>query len=207
MLLSTAGLAAGRTGADLNFEGEHYQVSGMPVTLAPRQQPHPPLWYGLSHPDSTVWAAENSVSIITNRDAAGSRQITDRYRREWRALGHDDATLPRMGMSRHVVIAETGSESLAIARRAYIIWRNSFYLLWDRHGMKPMNVHFPESFDELAALGQAIVGTPDQVGTEIQRQAEAAGINYFLCRFAFGDTTYDEAKQSVDLFARHIMSA
>ena len=200
------GLVAGRTGADLNFEGEHYQVSGMPVTLSPRQQPHPPLWYGLSLPDSTVWAAENSVSIVTNRDEAGSRQITDRYRQEWRALGRDDGALPRLGMTRHIVIAETEAEAMVIARRAYIIWRTSFYLLWDRHGMKPINVNFPDSVDELAALGQAIIGTPDKVGAEIHRQAEAAGVNYFLCRFAFGDTTYDEAKQSVDLFTRHIAS-
>ena len=197
-------LAIGQEGGDLTFAGEHYQVSGMPVTLWPRQRPHPPLWYGLSLPDSTVWAAQNAVNIITNRDEAGSRQITDRYRQEWRKLGHDDATLPRMGMTRHVVIAQTEREAMEIARRAYIVWRTSFYLLWDRHGMKPINVNFPDSLDELVTLGQAIVGTPDQVGAEIQRQAAASGINYFLCRFAFGDTTYDEAKQSVDLFARHI---
>ncbi|NQV59265.1 MAG: LLM class flavin-dependent oxidoreductase [Alphaproteobacteria bacterium] len=202
--LILAGFAAGRDGGDLNFIGEHYQVSGMPVTLAPRQQPHPPLWYGLSLPDSTVWAAQNAVNIITNRDEAGSRQITDRYRQEWRNLGHDDGSLPRMGMTRHVVNAETGAEALGIARRAYKIWRTSFYLLWDRHGMKPINVNFPDTVEELAALGQAIIGTPDHVGAEIERQVEASGINYFLCRFAFGDITYDEAKQSVDLFARHI---
>ena len=194
----------GMQGGDLTFKGEHYQVTDMPVTLRPRQQPHPPLWYGLSHPDSTVWAAQNGVSVITNRDEAGSRQITDRYRQEWQTAGNDAATLPRMGMSRHIVIAETEAEAFDIARRAYPIWRRSFYQLWDRHGMKPINVNFPESFDELATLGQAIAGTPDQVASEIERQANASGINYFLCRFAFGDIRYDEAKQSVDLFSRYI---
>ena len=96
---------------------------------------------------------------------------------------------------------------MEIARRAYVIWRTSFYLLWDRHGMKPINVNFPDSVDELAALGQAIIGTPDKVGAEIERQTEAAGVNYFLCRFAFGDMSYDEAKQSVDLFTRDIATA
>ncbi len=137
------GLAAGQEGGDLTFSGEYYQVSGMPVTLSPRQLPHPPLWYGLSLPDSTVWAAQNAVSIITNRDEAGSRQITDRYRQEWRTLGRDPASLPRLGMPRHIVIAETEREAQEIARRAYVVWRSSFYLQWDRHGMKPMNVHFP----------------------------------------------------------------
>ncbi len=192
----------GLKGGELTFQGDYYQVSEMPLTLWPHQKPHPPLWYGLSHPDSTVWAAQNNVSIITNRDEAGSRQITDRYRQEWQALGRDEADLPRMGMSRHIVIAETEAEALAIARRAYKVWRRSFYVLWDRHGMKPINVHFPEELDELLPTGQAIIGTADKVGEEIRRQTEASGVNYFLCRFAFGDMTFDEAKQTVDLFAR-----
>ncbi|MDP6874314.1 MAG: LLM class flavin-dependent oxidoreductase [Alphaproteobacteria bacterium] len=191
-------------GGELNFDGEFYRINEMPLTLSPRQQPHPPLWYGLSHPDSTVWAAQNGVNIITNRDETGSRQITDRYRQEWRALGNDEAALPRMGMSRHIVIAETEAEALEIARRAYVIWRHSFYVLWDRHGMKPVNVHFPKSLDELLPTGQAIVGTAEQVVGEVRRQIETSGINYFLCRFAFGDMSYDECKQSVDLFTRHV---
>ncbi|MBT3536132.1 MAG: LLM class flavin-dependent oxidoreductase, partial [Rhodospirillaceae bacterium] len=81
--LILSGMKSGLEGGDLSFAGEHYNITEMPVTLAPRQQPHPPLWYGLSHPDSTVWAAQNNISIITNRDETGSRQITDRYRQEW----------------------------------------------------------------------------------------------------------------------------
>jgi len=105
-----------------------------------------------------------------------------------------------MGMSRHIVISETESEAMAIARRAYSVWRKSFYVLWEQNGMKPLNVHFPEELDELVNQGQAIVGTAEYVAEEIQRQAIASGVNYFLCRFAFGDMTYDEAKQSVDHF-------
>ena len=66
--------------------------------------------------------------------------------------------------------------------------------------MKPINVHFPEELDEVVDQGQAIVGTREYVTEEIQRKATASGVNYFLCRFAFGDMTYDEAKQSVDRF-------
>ncbi|MFP6709675.1 MAG: LLM class flavin-dependent oxidoreductase [Alphaproteobacteria bacterium] len=200
-------ILAGLRGGELNFDGEHYQVKEMPLTLSPHQKPHPPLWYGLSRPDSTVWAAQNAVNIITNRDEAGSRQITDRYRAEWRALGHAEGTLPRMGMSRHIVIADTEAEALSIARRAYKVWRHSFYVLWDRHDMKPINVHFPDDLDALIAMGQAIIGTADQVGEEVCRQAAASGVNYFLCRFAFGDMSHDEAIQSVDLFTKHILPA
>ena len=110
-------------------------------------------------------------------------------------------------MSRHIVIADTEAEALSIARRAYKVWRHSFYVLWDRHDMKPINVHFPDDLDALIAMGQAIIGTADQVGEEVRRQAAASGVNYFLCRFAFGDMSHDEAIQSVDLFTKHILPA
>ena len=108
-------------------------------------------------------------------------------------------------MTRHIVVAENADQARAVARRAYTPWRTAFYRLWDRHGMAPINVSLPETFDELAALGQGITGTADQVAAEIARQSEAAGINYFLCRFAFGDITLEEASRSVGLFRARMM--
>ena len=115
--------------------------------------------------------------------------------------------LPLIGMTRHIVIAEDAGEALACGRRAYLPWRHSFYVLWDRHGTKPIGVNLPEAFDELIEEGLAIAGTPDQVRDEIARQVETAGVNYMVCRFAFGDLTYDEARRSADLFATHVLQA
>ena len=109
-------------------------------------------------------------------------------------------------MTRHVVVAETTDQAMAVARRAYKPWRAAFYRLWDRHGSAPVGVSFPETFDELIEAGQAIAGTPDAVARTIGEQAEQAGINYFLCRFAFGDITLAEASQSVALFQESMIN-
>ena len=42
-----------------------------------------------------------------------------------------------MGVSKHVVVADTDAEALAIARRAYPRWRESFVWLFERHGIEP----------------------------------------------------------------------
>lgn len=57
---------------------------------------------------------------------------------------------------------------------------------------------------EQPALGQGIAGTADEVAAEIARQGKAAGINYFLCRFAFGDISLAEAERSLDLFQKYV---
>jgi alkanesulfonate monooxygenase SsuD/methylene tetrahydromethanopterin reductase-like flavin-dependent oxidoreductase (luciferase family) len=199
----------GMTCTELSFEGTYYRYTAVPMELAPLQRPHPPLWYGIGRPDAVPWAAERRVNVVANLGGKGMRSITDRYRAEWSALGHPADELPLMGVSRHIVIAETRKEALEIARRGYHKWRDSFLVLWRKHNMQLPNPNalFPEQFEEAEAQGRAVAGTPDHVREFIQTSIDEGGLNYLLCRFAFGDITCDEALQSVELFTRHVRPA
>src|SRR5437868_6879813 len=53
----------------VNFDGVHFRFHDVPIEMAPVQKPHPPLWYGVSKPEGTVWAAQNRVNIVTNTPA------------------------------------------------------------------------------------------------------------------------------------------
>ena len=134
------------------------------------------------------------------------RVITDRYRREWVEAGHDPAAMPFMGVGRHVVVAETDREALEIARTGYGKWRESFLKLWIKHNQMPiMHAVFPETFEEAEAQGRAVAGTAEKVRDHLQRSIDDAGLNYMLCRFAFGDMARDASLRSLDLFARRVM--
>ena len=189
----------------LTFNGRYYQVSEMPIELAPAQQPHPPLWYGVVDPAGAARCAEAGMSLITNRGPADVRQITDAYRAAWQESGGDPADLPLLGMSRHIVVAEDAARALDLARPAYRRWRASFMKLWDQHGMAPINVKLPAEIDQMIESGLAIIGTPGQVADEILTQIEITGANYFATRFAFGDLPQAAARRSVDLFVDHVM--
>jgi hypothetical protein len=39
----------------------------------------------------------------------------------------------------------------------------------------------------------------------LSRQIADAGVNYLVCRFAFGDTTMQESLRSLELFAADVM--
>jgi alkanesulfonate monooxygenase SsuD/methylene tetrahydromethanopterin reductase-like flavin-dependent oxidoreductase (luciferase family) len=199
----------GMTSAELSFEGKFYRYDKVPMELQPFQRPHPPLWYGIGRPDAVPWAAQHRVNVVANLGGKGLRAITDRYRAEWAALGESAETLPLMGVSRHIVIAETRREALEIARRGYQKWRDSFLLLWRKHDMQLPNPNalFPEQFEEAEAQGRAVAGTAEAVREFLQASIDEGGLNYLLCRFAFGDITCDEAAQSVRLFANHVKPA
>jgi len=200
-------LLRGLTTDELTYEGKYFRFRDVPMELAPLQRPYPPLWYGIGRPDSTARIAPLKVNVVANLSAQGARAITDRYRAEWAALGHAPETIPFMAVNRHIVMAETDREALETARPAYRQWRASFMKLWNRHNMQLPNANalFPEEFDEAEATGRAVAGAAPKVRDFLAREIADGGINYLLCRFAFGSLTREAAERSLTLFTRHVM--
>jgi alkanesulfonate monooxygenase SsuD/methylene tetrahydromethanopterin reductase-like flavin-dependent oxidoreductase (luciferase family) len=166
------------------------------------------LWYGLGHGDRVPWAVEHKVNIVGNLGGKGMRGLTDRYRQEWVAQGNKPEDMPFMGVGRHIVVAETDKEALEIAQRGYHKWRESFLMLWRKHNVSLPNPNalFPERFEDAEAEGRAVAGTPEKVRDFLQRTIDEGGLNYLLCRFAFGDITGEEALNSIDMFSRRVMA-
>ena len=199
-------LIRGMTHKELTFEGKYFNYKNVPMEMTPYQTPHPPLWYGLGRPEAIPWAVQNKVNIVGNLMAAGMKGLGDAYRAEWEKQGNDPAAMPFIGAGRHIVVAETEKEAYEIARRGYAKWRESFLVLWHRHGQMPSaHAVFPERFEDAEAQGRAVAGTPDKVRDFLMKSVRDAGLNYLLCRFAFGDITGDEALNSVDLFTAKVM--
>jgi alkanesulfonate monooxygenase SsuD/methylene tetrahydromethanopterin reductase-like flavin-dependent oxidoreductase (luciferase family) len=194
-------------GGELTFAGDFYQFKNVPIVLEPLQRPHPPLWCGVATPESALWALGHKASVVVNAPADRARAVVDAYRRGWREAGHDPATEPFLGFSRAVVIADTDGEALAIARRGWTRYHDSFHLLWKKHGAAPTAAITPPTFDEVIAAGLGIAGSPTTVLRVLEAQAREAGINYLVARFAFGEISFAEARRSVQLFEREVMPA
>jgi alkanesulfonate monooxygenase SsuD/methylene tetrahydromethanopterin reductase-like flavin-dependent oxidoreductase (luciferase family) len=201
-------LLKGLASDELTFEGKYYSYANVPMILKPVQRPHPPLWYGTGLPENADWPAANDVNIVIIALRPVVRAITERYRAVRAKLGKSPETLPLMGVARHVVVADTDEQALAIARRAYPRWRKSFRWLFDRHGAEPRIAGlYPETFDGLVSAVNGIAGSPKTVRDFIAAEIEASGANYMLSWLAFGDMTLAEQTHSVELFAREVMPA
>ena len=189
----------------VDFTGTHFKFNEVPVVLEPYRQTPPPIWYGVGLPDGANWAAENGINIVCNGPAASVRAVTDRYRERWDAIGAQ-GPLPRLGVSRHVVVADTDEQAMAIASRAYQLWRERLMHLWVKHGTKPASLAFPERFEQAQADGLGIAGSPSTVRQWVEEEVARTGINYLVCRLAFGDLSYEESAQSTRLFGRHVLT-
>ncbi len=113
-----------------------------------------------------------------------------------------------IGITRHIVVAETDAEARRIADEAYRPWREKMEFMWQRsHVAFPLTAAYPQRFDELAAIGHGIAGSPTTVLTYLQDLARETGVNYVACQMIFGTMRFETAATSVRLLAREVMPA
>ena len=195
-------LMQGLTAAELSYHGDHFSYDSVPMVLTPKQRPHPPLWYGVGAPEGAQWPAEQGINIISNAPCPVARAATDRYRDVWHTHHGAGETLPKLGAARHIYIGQTDAEAQAVGQRAYTAWYNNFMQLWRHFGADP--AVYPSDFNEARQRDIIIAGSPATAAAEIARQVDAAGLNYFVCRFAFGDLSYAESARSLALFSAEV---
>lgn len=189
----------------LDFEGQFWRFDDVPVVMQPLQQPHPPVWYALASPESTVWPAQNGVNVVCGGPVQRVRAITDRYREEWSRAHPDAGAEPCIGVNRYIVVADSDEEALAIGRQAWPVFYANFIQLWNKHGTQPVNAKLPPDFDALLATGHAVAGAPATVAAQLREQLEEGGLNYLIGSFVFGNMPHAVAAHSVKLFAAEVM--
>jgi alkanesulfonate monooxygenase SsuD/methylene tetrahydromethanopterin reductase-like flavin-dependent oxidoreductase (luciferase family) len=192
----------------IDFHGERFHFQNVPNHLRALQQPHPPLWYGLHSLPSAERVAKQGWNVVCNERPSTSGALLARYRDVWRET-HDPATpQPRMGLARHIVVAETDEKALAIARRAYQVWLESFLWLFKLHGKAPTHWEQSRTFDILRdAEERGIAGSPETVTAWLSRHIEATGANTIVGQHQFGDMSLNETLRSLELYAAKVMPA
>jgi alkanesulfonate monooxygenase SsuD/methylene tetrahydromethanopterin reductase-like flavin-dependent oxidoreductase (luciferase family) len=190
----------------VNFESAYYKYRDYVVQAKPVQRPHPPIWYGAPNADAIAWAAPNAINVVSLGPADRARAISDRYRAEWDKLGRSPDTLPNIGITRHIVVADTDADARRIAEGAYRHWREAMDWIWRRSGVPfPLKDIYPTDFAALEAIGHGIAGSPATVRDYLARLKEETGVNYVLCQMVFGDMTFVDASHSISLFGREVM--
>lgn len=185
----------------INFAGQHFNFSSVPVELRPMQQPHPPFWYGVGSPESAAEIAPKGFHAITLAKPAAAAEIARHY---YEGVNRAGLTGRRMGICRFVVVGETDREAKALANRAYPIWHESFFELFRRYNQKPQQT-WSGDFNVMEADGLAVAGSPETVARKLGEQLQMVGANYLVSQLVFGDMTLEESTRSIDLFASQVM--
>jgi alkanesulfonate monooxygenase SsuD/methylene tetrahydromethanopterin reductase-like flavin-dependent oxidoreductase (luciferase family) len=199
-------IRAGLTRRSLSHKGARFRFEDVPMELEPRQKPHPPIWYGLHAPESGERAARQGLQVICLDPHEPTRAAVDRFRAAWSE--HQGAKLPRIGLGRFAVVAETDEAARRIARRAYPRWHQSFTWLFRQHQQDRTISHpRPPDWDTIERVGQGVAGSPETVTRFLKEQHALTRTNYCVGQFAFGDLTLEETLASIALFVQSVMPA
>jgi alkanesulfonate monooxygenase SsuD/methylene tetrahydromethanopterin reductase-like flavin-dependent oxidoreductase (luciferase family) len=198
------GLATGR----VDYEGQFYRFKDVKLPVRPLQQPYPPLWYPTSNPETVAWIAQEGFSSLfgfsrttleeTAAAMARHRSLYNQNADAARLNGH--VKQPRFGVSRHVYVAPTDAEALAVARVAYTEFDQNYT---DRP--VPVAGSRRGDFETALAAGSIYAGSPETVRAKVQEFLDVTGGNYFVGVFAYGNLTTDQVLSSMRLFAAEVM--
>ena len=200
---------AGLTSERLTFAGQRYQFTDVPMEIRPLQQPYPPLWYPTTELASMERVASQGFNFVALGPAARVRTLVDEYWRVWNEHRDDPGRLnghvaaPLVGINRHILIADTDEEALAIASAAHAHWNRSILKLWHEHGDSRDDEKF--SWETATVHDTFIFGSPESVAEKVARLIGESGCNYVNLAFAWGSLTHAQTMRSLELFAEEIM--
>src|SRR5215470_7580224 len=194
----------GLTKGKVEFQGEFFSFNDYILEVEPLQKPHPPIWYGVHSVQSAERAARRKLNIVSLDSAQDTSAFTERYRQVWHETVDAAEGMPKIGIGRFIVVAETDRQALESARRAYPVWHRSFYHLYTLLGGAPAHPR-PADFDGIIKTGQGIAGSPETVSAFLENQLTISGATYIVGQFAFGDLSHAECLRSLNLFTQYVM--
>ncbi|NKB19438.1 MAG: LLM class flavin-dependent oxidoreductase [Alphaproteobacteria bacterium] len=184
----------------VDYQGKFFTLKDVPVALEPKQTPHPPMWYGIHAVDSAARAGTSGLNVISLDTAVDTSPMVAAYKAAWQEAGHASGPDPKIGIGRFIVVGETDEDALAVARRAYPVWHESFNYLFNYRGAAAPRHQRPSEFDAMAGLGRAVAGSPETVIEVLRNEMTVSDANYLVGQFVFGDMSPAEAETSVGMF-------
>ena len=167
-----------------NYEGKYYHYRVVNPWVLPIQQPHPPIWFpGLSSPESVVWAARhqhpymNLGSLLEHTELL--RQV---YVDTAKEVGFQPAP-EHFGYLLRVLVADTDEKAQDIGRT--FMWTEDHRNKGPREHNDPPGYQSRQavqiqrtlpgaggfvrrmSYEELQAVDNVIVGSPDTVAKKL----------------------------------------
>lgn len=200
-----------RLGAGIT-DGVVTEVTTVPKPL---QTPHPPLFTTLTQSPQTLdWAARVGSTIVTiATDPQMTRGLFEGYAAAAASYGREVSVgeYRRDGgvaLCKMLAVGATHEEAWETARQGVVFateWLGEFgfFEAWRLPGQEgPV----PRTLEQMVAAGAILVGTPDEVGEEIERLHAITGVEYIVFQAMGGLTDHQRMLDTISQFGEHVIS-
>jgi alkanesulfonate monooxygenase SsuD/methylene tetrahydromethanopterin reductase-like flavin-dependent oxidoreductase (luciferase family) len=206
------------TGETFSFSGKAWSYDEISCRPQPLQQPHPPIYYGATSPDSPVMVARRGWNLALSRQPLGNSATAIRKYRDARAAtpgltGNGDAI-----MVRDIYVADSDEQAWREAipeltrywqLAADNFWRGDRLTEADLSRFTSRYAYYPGGLTEkrLDEWNTSLIGSPQTVIAKARMMIETAKPDSLVGMFQFGGLKHEQVMHSLELFGKTVMPA
>jgi alkanesulfonate monooxygenase SsuD/methylene tetrahydromethanopterin reductase-like flavin-dependent oxidoreductase (luciferase family) len=190
-------------GEPVTYEGRHFQLRDVRLSLRPVQRPRPRIWLAANTDAGVKRAAKLGDAWLMNPHStlpSLERQLA-LFHETRRALGRPRAA--DIPLIKECVVAEDGRTALAEAR-PFLEAKYRAYQQWKQDEALPEGETFDLSFDDLAR-DRFIVGDPSRAVDEIARYRERLGVTELNFRVQWPGMPQATVLRSIRLLGEKVL--
>jgi alkanesulfonate monooxygenase SsuD/methylene tetrahydromethanopterin reductase-like flavin-dependent oxidoreductase (luciferase family) len=207
-----------------SYDGNFYKYKNVSIRPRPIQSPRPLFFTPVSSPETHTWAAQKGYSItktFSNAEKLGEdfRFFCAESEKYGRKVTGEDYLV-----CRSVYVTDSMEQAIEDLREPML----HFHHLFKEIAVPPTVEEFnklPENYkifkerhmvflkglppieEQLKHSDHYIVGDPETVLQELQRQQKLIGTEHFICNFTIGTLSHEKTVKSMKLFAEKVMPA
>lgn len=200
------------TQESFSFNGKYFKIPEAQVTPRPVQKPHPPIWYGVSHPAALKRAAQRRcVQIMSPRH--GMAELKEHYRVYEAAAKTVGYQPPERPIIRQVFVAETTQKAEELAAPAVNYLYRELYGAASAAGDRVLKSDDGKVIADTGDVGfqnfkaRYIIGSPDVAIRKIKDYERELNPSEMICWMHMPGIRGKDALRSVELFANEVMPA
>ena len=186
-----------------SFHGKHYHFDELPGGLAPKQQPHPPIWIAADVDAAVRRAGRLGAAWYPNPRAtlASLKRQAEVYQAALREAGNP---LPELfPIRRELFIAPTDGQARRTAL-PHLLNELKRYESMGQFEAMPQEDQYPRTFDEDHIPDAFLVGSPESLAEQLGRFVEEVGVNHFVVKIQWAGMPHREVLRSIELIGEQL---
>ena len=188
---------------EVEYNGKYFQIAKTRSTTRTVQQPHPPVWVAANADVAIRRAARWGYAWLINPHATMTTVVGQlaMYREELAKA--DQPTPVDMPMMRELYVADDRDTAYAESR-PFLEGKYAAYASWGQDKALPGEESFSVPYQDLAR-DRFLLGSPDEIVSEIKRYDEELGVNYLIFRMQWPGMPQKNALEQIERMGREVI--
>ena len=188
---------------EVEFEGKYFTVPKTAPVTRPVQQPHPPIWVAANNDVAIRRAARWGYPWLINPHATVP-MVADQWVGYKAALAEAGNPVPEeLPMMRELYVA-ADRETAYIESQPFLEGKYAAYASWGQDKALPGEESFSVPYQDLAK-DRFLLGSPDDVVSELRRYSAELGVNHMLFRMQWPGLPQEQVLKQIDLLGREVI--